>query len=337
MEHVNFNRRLQFVCLGILLLLLFSCKTDPKPIDLTPQAALRLVEAPSFNEDSAYKYVLMQVQFGPRVPNTEGHEAAKNYLVNFLNDYADTVIQQQAKVKAFDGTILNATNIIASFNPSASKRIMLSAHWDTRPFADQDSDNQKEPILGANDGASGVAVLMEIARQLYLSPVEIGVDVVLFDAEDYGQPYFSEDPYMPDSYCLGSQYWAKNLHVPNYTAKFGILLDMVGAPNAVFTHEGTSVSYANDYLHEVWKIAHAAGFSSQFSYLQTSPITDDHLYINKIAKIPTIDIIQYDKSSESGFGWYWHTHRDNMDAIDKNTLKAVGQTVLQTVYQENSK
>ena len=141
---------------------------------------------------------------------------------------------------------------------------------------------------------------------------------------------------MPDSYWLGSQYWAKNLHVPDYTANFGILLDMVGAPNAVFTHEGTSVNYANDYLHKVWKIAHASGFASYFSYLQTPPITDDHLYINQIAKIPTIDIIQYDKTTDSGFGWYWHTHDDNLDAIDKQTLKAVGQTVLQTIYQENS-
>jgi Zn-dependent M28 family amino/carboxypeptidase len=336
MEHINFKSQLIILQIGLLLLLFFSCKTDPNPITTTPTIDIALVEAPIFSEDSAYQFVLAQVQFGPRVPNTPGHEATKNHLVNFLKSYADRVIEQTAQVTAFDGTILNATNIIASFNPEAKERIMLSAHWDTRPFADQDSEKQKEPILGANDGASGVAVLMEIARLLYLTPVALGVDIILFDAEDYGQPNFSDDPFMLDSYCLGSQYWAKNLHVPNYTAKFGILLDMVGAPNAIFTHEGTSVKYGNDYLHQVWKIAHASGYSSSFSYLQTPPITDDHFYINQITKIPTIDIIQYDKTSASGFGWYWHTHNDNMDAIDKNTLKAVGQTVLQTIYQEDS-
>ncbi len=140
---------------------------------------------------------------------------------------------------------------------------------------------------------------------------------------------------MPDSYCLGSQYWAKNPHFPNYKADFGILLDMVGAPNAVFTHEGTSVSFANNYLHEVWGIAHALGYNAFFSYLQTPPITDDHLYVNKIAGIPMIDIIQYDNTTQSGFGWYWHTHQDDLEAIDLTTLEAVGQTVVQTIYQEN--
>lgn len=320
-----------------ILLALFACKTDQKPIDVNEKAEITLSPAPIFSADSAFKFIVAQLSFGPRVPNTPEHEATKIYLANVLRSFADTVILQDAQVKAFNGNILNATNIIASFNPEAKERVMLSAHWDTRPFADQDTDRQTEPILGANDGASGVAVLLEIARLISLNPMKTGIDIILFDAEDYGQPYFNEDPFMPDSYCLGSQYWAKNPHVPNYTAKFGILLDMVGAPNALFTHEGTSVSYANDYLHKVWKIAHAIGYSSNFSYLQTPPITDDHFYINKITKIPTIDIIQYDKTTETGFGWYWHTHDDNLASIDKNTLKAVGQTVLQTIYQENSK
>lgn len=322
-----------FAFLSFLAVVLFACKQDNSssiPVKVEP---IQLAEAPAFNEDSALAFVEKQISFGPRVPNTIEHEQAAEYLENVLTGYADTVIVQRADVKAFDGTILKASNIIGSFNPAATQRILLAAHWDTRPFADQDDERVKEPILGANDGASGVAVLIEIARQLHIMPPSIGVDIILFDAEDYGQPAFSDLPYVPDSYCLGSQYWAKNLHVPNYSAEFGILLDMVGAPNAVFTHEGTSVNYANEYLHEVWSIAHALGYNSYFSYLQTPAITDDHLYVNAIAKIPMIDIIQYDGSTNSGFGWYWHTHEDNMDAIDKNTLKAVGQTVLQTLYQ----
>lgn len=320
-----------------LLFILIQCKTDPSSTntntETTSNNELKLNNAPNFNEDSAYIYVKNQVAFGPRVPNTEAHNKTRKWLVSFLNQYADTVIEQHADLKAFDGNILKSTNIIASFNPQASDRILLSAHWDTRPFADQDKENIKEPITGANDGASGVAVLLEIARQIKTKGIDKGIDIILFDAEDYGQPNFSTDDYMPNSYCLGSQYWAKNLHTPNYKAEFGILLDMVGAPNAVFTMEGTSVNFANDYLHKVWKVAHAIGYSSYFSYKETPPITDDHLYINQIAKIPTIDIIQYDATTQSGFGWYWHTHKDNMDAIDKNTLKAVGQTVLQTIYQ----
>lgn len=326
-----------FLILFFLSTLLFACKTEPTTIEPVAKKEIILAEAPNFNADSAFKYVELQVNFGPRVPNTIGHQNTKEWLVAFLKNKADNVIEQNADLTAFDGNVLKSTNIIAEFNPEATKRIMLSAHWDTRPFADQGDEKQDEPISGANDGASGVAVLLEIARQLKTNPIDIGVDIVLFDSEDYGQPANSKYEYMPDSYCLGSQYWAKNLHKANYKADFGILLDMVGAPNAIFTHEGTSVNFANEYIHKVWEIGHQLGYSNYFSYLQTPPITDDHLYINQIAKIPTIDIIQYDKTTPSGFGWYWHTHNDNIEAIDKKTLKAVGQTVLQTLYQEDNK
>ncbi|MCB0510460.1 MAG: M28 family peptidase, partial [Bacteroidetes bacterium] len=313
-----------------------SCKTESKKVIDTPDQSLTLLESPIFSEDSAFAFIEKQVLFGPRVPNTSEHQACKAWLMSKLASYADTVIAQNADLKAFDAKILKATNIIASFNPEASKRILLCAHWDTRPFADQDQEGIQEPILGANDGASGVGVLIEIARQLKNQPIDLGVDLILFDAEDYGQPAFSEEDYFPNSYCLGSQYWAANPHVPNYTAEYGILLDMVGGPNAVFTMEGTSVYFANNILHKVWAIAHALNYSSYFSYVQTPAITDDHLYINQIAKIPTIDIIQYDKTTESGFAWYWHTHKDNLDAIDKKTLKTVGQTLMQCLVQENA-
>lgn len=320
-----------------MLFFLVACDNNPPAPNIPTAPAISLVDAPDFNVDSAFYFIQKQVDFGPRVPNTPEHEACRDWLIETLGNFADTVYLQYANLKAFDGTILKSTNIIGSFNDNAQNRILLSAHWDTRPFADQEDDKsrKREPILGANDGASGVGVLLEIARILSENPIEIGVDIIFFDAEDYGQPSFSNLPYVPDSYCLGSQYWAANPHKKDYSADFGILLDMVGAKDALFTHEGTSGYYAKSYLNKVWSIARVIGYSDYFSFQETPPITDDHLYINKIAGIPTIDIIQYDRNTKSGFGHYWHTHKDDMSIIDKNTLKAVGQTVTQVVYQYN--
>jgi hypothetical protein len=317
------------------LLLLIACNNNPPAPNIPSAPAMSLVDAPIFNEDSAYYYIQKQVDFGPRVPNTPEHEACRDWLAETLGDFADTIYLQHANLKAFDGSILKSTNIIGSFNDKATKRVLLAAHWDTRPFADQDSDRKTEPILGANDGASGVGVLLEIARILHENPIDIGIDIIFFDSEDYGQPNFSNLPFTPDSYCLGSQYWAANPHKNEYSADFGILLDMVGAKDALFTHEGTSVYYAKSYLNKVWSIARVIGYSDYFAFQETPPITDDHLYINKIIGIPTIDIIQYDRSTKTGFGHYWHTHEDDISIIDKNTLKAVGQTVTQVVYQYN--
>jgi Zn-dependent M28 family amino/carboxypeptidase len=243
------------------------------------------------------------------------------------------VFVQAFDAKAFDGTILKSRNIVGAFRPEKKQRVLLAAHWDTRPFADQDSKDKDKPIDGANDGASGVGVLLEIARILRTMPVEIGVDIILFDAEDYGQPSGSAYAQIADSYCLGSQYWSRTPHVAGYKADFGILLDMVGAKDALFTREQNSVYYADWVLKKVWGNAHRLGFEKHFSNMNTGPIIDDHLYINKIARIPMIDIIQYDPNTFSGFGKYWHTHDDNMEGINKETLNAVGTTVSYTVYQ----
>ena len=188
-----------------------------------------------------------------------------------------------------------------------------------------------KPIDGANDGGSGVGILLEIARQLKNKAPEIGVDIVLFDVEDQGQPD-NGSRYIPDTYCLGSQYWAKNPHIKGYDAQAGILLDMVGAKDAVFTLEGTSINYASDFMRQVWDMAIKLKHSNHFKFQKTKQLTDDHLYINKLAGIPTIDIIQYDYATPSGFGAYWHTHDDTMEVISKETLQAVGETVLAIVY-----
>ena len=211
---------------------------------------------------------------------------------------------------------------------------MLFAHWDTRPFADQDIKDRGQAIDGANDGGSGVGVLLEVARQLQIKKPDIGVDIFFFDAEDYGQPADDMRRRMAGTWCLGSQYWANNPHIPNYNADFGILLDMVGARNAIFTREAWSMGFAPQIVNKVWGIANALGYGNHFNYQQTTHVgEDDHVYINKIAGIPSIDIIQYDPTT-GNFAPHWHTHEDNMAIIDKRTLQAVGETVLATVINE---
>lgn len=318
-----------------LLLFLAACG-DPagKNHVPTPDATKPHAAAPPFNADSAFAFVKAQVDFGPRVPNSTSHVNCANWMTDLLKKYADTLIVQSYKVRAFDGKILDSRNIIASFHPELGNRILLASHWDTRPFADQDTARKNEPIDGANDGASGVGVLLEVARQLSLSRPNLGVDIILFDAEDYGQPEESGYPEMEDSYCLGSQYWAKNTHRPDYKARFGILLDMIGGQDAKFTQEGTSWQYASDVVSAVWKTAAETGFGEYFLPERTKGIIDDHYYINRLAGIKCIDIIHYDFNSRSNFWKHWHTHEDTIDKIDKNSLHAVGQTLLEVLFRE---
>ncbi len=293
------------------------------------------IQVPLFSSDSAYQFIQDQVDFGARVPNSKAHKACALYLESKLRSYASEVIVQKANLEAFDGTILESMNIIASFNPNFSKRILLFAHWDTRPWADHDPDPSKQtlPVLGANDGASGVGVLLELARVFSNQLPKVGIDIILFDSEDYGAPEYLATYETQDSWCLGSQYWAKNMHKRGYRANYGILLDMVGAPNAKFYREQHSDYFAKSIVNKVWKKAASLGFDHYFVNLQGGAITDDHVYINQLAGIPSIDIIQYEPNSSSGFGHYWHTTDDTMEHIDKNTLHAVGTTLLHIIYE----
>lgn len=308
-----------------------ACGNDPSPKKTTEvpkkEDAYKQV-SPVFDADSAYYFVKKQVDFGPRVTNSEAHKKCGDWMVSELKKYADNVIEQKTQIANFDGKKLNVRNIIAEFNPTATKRIMLCAHWDSRPYADQEKTDSDKPILGANDGASGVGVLMQIAQTLKKLPPTVGVDLILFDAEDLGK---SEHE---NSYCLGSQYWSTNLHKPGYKAEYGILLDMVGAAGAKFAWEQVSMEAAQPVLTHVWGVAGALGYSDYFIYYQKSGIIDDHYYVNKNARIPTIDIIHYDANTPSGFPGHWHTLQDNMNVIDRNTLKAVGQTLLEVIYTE---
>jgi len=308
---------------------------SPEQVSVAEEAAVS--KAPEFNADTAYSLVARQVAFGPRVPNTPAHVATGDWIIGKLREYGAEVQVQTFQMRAYDGTMLNLRNIIASYNPKAANRVLLAAHWDTRPLADKAESNQDKPIDGANDGASGVGVLLEIARTMHQAQQkpDVGVDMIFFDGEDYGQPDNSGLPYQEDTWCLGSQYWSKNKHLPNYRANYGILLDMVGAEGAKFAREGTSLQYAKEIVDKVWKAGNSIGYSDYFKYVNAPAITDDHSYVNAWGNIRMIDIIEYSMSNpDDYFGPYHHRHTDTMDIISRNTLKAVGQTVLHVLYNE---
>ena len=317
------------------ILILSSCSTEPQQkTKTTPKKPKAKIEVPTFNADSAYSYIQKQVDFGPRVISSKGWKNCAIWLEKKFKTYTPNVIVQEAPITTYDRQHHTLKNIIASFSPEKNNRVALFAHWDSRHIADHDTENQSSPILGANDGGSGVGVLIELARQFSKKNPKIGIDIILFDAEDYGQPENSNYPLMQDSWCLGSQYWSKNPHKANYYARYGILLDMVGAKDATFRHEQISFYYASSILQKVWRKANRLGFGKYFVFENAKQIVDDHLYVNQITGIPTIDIIEYDPATESNFNKHWHTHRDDMGNIDKETLNAVGQTVLDVVYHE---
>ncbi|MEG1563030.1 MAG: M28 family peptidase [Bacteroides sp.] len=322
----------RILMMGVISLTTLSCGNKSKAADEPVKKIV--VQAPQFDADSAYQYTQAQVDFGTRVPNTPGHVACGNYLAEKLKAFGAKVTNQYADLVAYDGTLLKARNIIGSYKPESKKRIALFAHWDTRPWADNDPDekNHHTPILGANDGASGGAVLLEIARLLQLQQPELGIDLIFLDAEDYGTPQFHTGEYDENSWCLGAQYWARHPHVEGYKARFGILLDMVGGKQALFYKEEYSENYAKDVNKKVWNKANELGFGRYFINEKCGKTTDDHLFINRIANIPTIDIVSYDP--ECSFNPTWHTLNDNMNYIDRATLKAVGQTVIEVIYNE---
>ena len=316
------------------LLLLYAACTPDKSAAPEAQTEVKAAVIPVFQADTAYSFTKTQTDMGPRAMNTKAHERCANFIIAQGQRWADTVFVQQARLQCWNKEWFDISNIIYSFSPEKQTRILLCTHWDSRNWADQDTVRRDQPVEAANDGAAGVGVLMEVARQLKLQKPDVGVDILFIDAEDQGQPDDSGLPPNEDSWCLGTQYWSKTPHIPGYTANYGILLDMIGAQNAIFTQEGGSVQNASSVLEKVWRTAGQQGFSDYFSYDRTAPIIDDHYYINSIAHIPTIDIIQYDASSPSRFYRNWHTHQDKLEYIDKNSLRAVGQTLLGVIYNE---
>lgn len=316
--------------IGLLLLSFYSCQ-QPEAEQEAPSAPSKAaLPVPKFEQDSAYSYIARQVDFGPRVVNTPAHKATRQWLSQQLRTFGAQVIEQDFTATAYTGEKLEATNIIARFSPEKTDRILLCAHWDSRHISDSElhTGDPLQPVDGADDGGSGVGVLLEVARQMGQALPDVGVDIVLLDAEDYGEAQSDN----VNSWGLGAQHYARNL--PPNKARYGILLDMVGAKNARFTVEEVSEYYAPELRKKVWRLAKQMGYGNYFVEDKTSAVTDDHFFINRIANIPTIDIINRPADTPTGFGAHWHTDKDNMDIIDKQTLKAVGQLVLAIVYRE---
>lgn len=318
--------------LGIFLIAAFlfsSCKEEQQSI---PPAKLVV---PTFNVDSAYYFIEKQIDFGPRVPGTEAQLACKNWLKAKMESYGAKVIEQTYTAKIFNGEEKPGYNIMAQFNPSAKRRVMLAAHWDTRMVADKDSDKSKREnaIDGADDGASGTAALIEIGRLLQSEPMKnMGVDIMFFDLEDQGGlDGVAETP--PGTYALGSKYWSENVVPAGYKADFGILLDMIAAKGALFGKEQYSMTYAKQYNDKIWALAQKMGKGHLFQNFDAGGIGDDHINVIK-AGIPMVDIINRPMKTKHGFGHYHHTHKDNIDIISKDNLKAVGQVVTAVIYRQ---
>jgi hypothetical protein len=302
------------------------------------------VPVPSFSGDSAFAFVKKQVEFGPRVPGSDAHKSCAKWLATAFKNYGLNVIEQPFKAKTYFGT-LDAVNIIAQYKPELSNRILLCSHWDSRHIADKDNKDADKPILGADDGASGVGVLLEMARMLQQNPIDFGIDLICFDAEDLGdervqsgnkQSIMQQQVNTAETWCLGSQYWSKNLHSPKYTARFGILFDMVGASGAKFPREGHSVAKASEFVNRIWGAAAELGYSDLFVNTLAGEITDDHYFVMRGTNIPTVDIIGMPKTPPM-FGDHHHTHFDNLSIIDPEVLKKVGQVAATVIYRTAAK
>ncbi len=294
---------------------------------------------PQFDADSAYACIVAQCGFGPRVPGSEAHKRCGEYIVSRFQAIGLAVVEQRMNLTAYDGTVLECLNVFASSDTAAKRRILITAHWDSRPWADNDPDegNRRKPVPAANDGASGVAVMMELARAVAEQKPAAGVDFACFDAEDYGVAQWDEAGYpgdMSSSWCLGSQYFATNPPYEGYSPLFAVNLDMVGGKGAYFYQEGYSANMASSVVEKVWTAAEKAGCGSVFPRQPGGYVTDDHLPLMRLAGIPAADIIPYYPNYASSFGPTWHSLADTPDNIDRNTLKAVGQTMLQLIYNE---
>jgi len=316
---------MRYIALFLVVGLIASCKSDPKP---TPVKPLSQIKVPKFNSSLAFEHVEKQLSFGTRVPGSSTHKATREWMAETMKSYGWSVEEEHFKATVYTGEELPGTNIIAKYNPSAATRILLGAHYDTRHIAEKEKENparKNDPIMGADDGASAVGVLMSLAKTIGESALEIGVDIVVFDLEDYGDP---NPQGKGESWAIGSAHWAKNVD-RKYKPKHAILLDMVGAKDATFPQETYSKRMNPQLVNKVWKLAQDMGYGNYFVNEDRGGVMDDHMSVANHAGIPMIDIIH---KTNDGFGHYHHTHKDDIDIIDKRTMKAVGQVVTAVIF-----
>ncbi len=272
----------------------------------------------AFDGEAAFRYLTRQCQFGPRVPRTPAHEQTLNMIVAVLDSLkVDVEKQAFTMMDPYGGDSLRLTNIIGRFNPSKGDRLLFCAHWDSRPRSEMDPDTAKrnQPLPGANDGASGVAVLMQLACQLASQQTARGVDLVFLDGEDWGR---SGDL---DNYCLGSKEFARRVDAKKY--EYAVVLDMVGDKNQIFYKEDYSVRYEPKLVDKIWARAGKLGMAVTFDPRVTEPIYDDHLPL-LAASIKTVDIIDFD------YPW-WHTTGDTPDKCSPESLARIGKLMLSLV------
>ena len=325
---------------GFLLLLVMvscSCKRSASGNAATagsqiPSAASR--EIPQFSADSAYRFVASQCDFGPRVPGSEAQKACAKWLENELRRHGALVKLQEGEMTAYNGSKLPVINIIGTFNPDAKMHVLLMSHWDSRPFADNDPDptKRKLPVLGANDGASGVGILLELARLCNEKLPQVGIDIFLTDAEDYGAPDDWEGTHDEKWWALGTQMWCKQAAKEGYRAEYGILLDMVGSANASFYREYYSERFASSFVNEIWQTAARLGYGDLFINQSGGGVTDDHVFVNRMLHIPCVDIIDTRTDSEGTFCPQWHTTSDTMENISRETLGKVGRVLVSLLW-----
>jgi len=315
------------------LLVLAGCKHKKEAAVTHDGVDYAQVVCPSFSPDSARAFAAAQVNFGNRIPGSEAWNRCGVYLQQQLARWCDTVIVQPFRATLWDGSTMPGRNIIGSINPQAAKRVLLAAHWDSRSWADHDADPDlhRKPVPGANDGASGVATLLEMARGMAQMPPSVGVDIIFFDVEDQGVAEWSEI-YDEHSWCKGSQHWAETPHTPYYTASYGVLFDMIGCPEPRFTKEFFSRQYAPGLCDKLWQCAAALGYGHVFVNQKTDPILDDHLYVNELAGIPMVDIVQ--NSPQGSFFSHWHTTTDDMNSLCAESMAMVANVTLKTIYAD---
>jgi len=336
-KEMNHLKRFYTGFLLLLVLVSCSCKrnaTGDATLTNSRVSQANSREMPLFSADSAYQYVAEQCNFGPRVPGTDAQTACAGWLVNELRRHGAQVIVQEGEMKAYNGAMLPVKNIIGSFNADAKMRVLLVSHWDSRPFADNDPDptKHKTPVMGANDGASGVGILLELARLCSQKLPQVGIDIFLTDVEDYGAPNDWTGTHDEKWWALGTQMWCKQAAKEGYRAQYGILLDMVGSPDATFYREYYSERYASSFVNEIWQTAARLGYGDLFINQGGGGITDDHVFINRMLHIPCVDIIDTRVDAEGSFCPEWHTTRDTMDNISKETLGKVGRVLVSLLW-----
>ena len=320
------HRYLWFI---VILCCLAACQSDlDKKISQLQKVELTIPEN-HFNRDSALSFVAKQVEFGPRVPNLPSHVHCANYLTDKLSSYGLNVEIQKAEVENYHGDTLSLHNIIAQYKPRHKTRIALISHWDTRPYADREHDLAQQEMLpdGANDGGSGTAIMLEIARLTQKANVDLGIDFFFFDGEETGPPeYDTSYAQTMNSYCLGSQYYCEN-PLLNMNQEVGILLDIVGGQEAQYTLEHHSVNQAYQAMLTFWALGHNLGFDQYFIEEKTRFVgNDDHVVLHNCSKIPIFALIEYDASRKS-YNTHQHKMSDNMENVSKESLHRVGSTL----------